>query len=1180
MKLRQKVKKIKTRKREPWRLILPIVAILAVGSLGAYLTFSSQGATEPTFKLFAPAWRGLGGPDNKPNLPNFKRIFTSGADPNITRAAAGAGSKVYSYMLGPYTVAPYVPESIMNPDNVNKDKAGGAKVLDASAYLIGASSKRYVPYANGFKNNFLLNPESSAARNYARERVGEEIRVSTPGNQYDGVLSDSMGVAPIQSGYLNEKPMYPGTSTLWTDASRWITAQQGFLAVKKDELNKYGKALVMNGLANGDNYYREPLGVSSRALLGSTSSPSVDGAMAERIFREPHTRSDGGYDAPANWLKDVRMIADVQSRGIDGYWWTKCWSVSAVVDSGGSTDSCRREGGGSEARITKIRRYTVASFLMGAGSKSYYNFDADKYEGTGKGNAAEWYGSDYNKAMALGTHTSAFSKAGNVYKRDFSNGLAVVNPEGSAQTINLGSTKYTNFEGATVTGNYTLGANTGDVLLKSGSGSGGDTVAPNISRTAPAAGATISATLTAKGTASDNVAVTKVELLIDGAVKGTDLNAGDGVSISMDSKTLSNASHTLALKAYDAAGNAKQTADITIAVANGTPPPDPTITAFTANPNPVTAGGKSWLSWTTTGTTTCSINPDGVKNTSVFTWQTPALTTVGTKNYTLDCINSASKHVTKKLALTVKAPATAPTKPVLTASKTSISPGQSSTLSWTSTGATSCTLNPGSLTTTGPTGSRVVSPTSTTSYTVTCKNSAGSTASDAVKITVSSAPEPPAAPVIVSFTADPARIEEGQQSTLSWSTSNVRAGGCRLAPSPLSSTDPNGSWSTPTLTTSMSYTLTCVNSANVATSKSVSVNVADKPTPDAPDPDDPDIDDGSWDDETLYDEDGEGIDNGSYDEDLSGLAVLDPTNITDEEKIANIEHVEYYLGEELLQYDDTEPFALDTTLLKNGTYTITEKTYYLDGSTSEITRTVDIQNDASVGGERSEGLSGVKLGVGIGMSLLLIAGLAGGYLYLRKRHLMPAVESGKLLALLPWRRKHNDQADDTSYTPESLASSLGAGTVFSPTDATDETLVTPPTAYTDSLYSDAQAVASTTAEPDQTTPNTTSQFETAQPDASPTVGLADASGGGNDADIVDASGNLITPAAATPDNPAETIVPTEHVAVTPEDEPPAPEAVAPEQPTNPDSSTNQTAPPPIEIEPPKPEDEPRSPNWG
>ena len=57
-------------------------------------------ADEPTFKLFAPAWRQLGGDANKGNVKYFKDIFTNMNPATIPGKAEG--TKVYKYTLGPY----------------------------------------------------------------------------------------------------------------------------------------------------------------------------------------------------------------------------------------------------------------------------------------------------------------------------------------------------------------------------------------------------------------------------------------------------------------------------------------------------------------------------------------------------------------------------------------------------------------------------------------------------------------------------------------------------------------------------------------------------------------------------------------------------------------------------------------------------------------------------------------------------------------------------------------------------------------------------------------------------------------------------------------------------------------------------------------------------------------------
>jgi hypothetical protein len=91
-----------------------------------------------------------------------------------------------------------------------------------------------------------------------------------------------------------------------------------------------------------------------------------------------------------------------------------------------------------------------------------------------------------------------------------------------------------------------------------------------------------------------------------------------------------------------------------------------------------------------------------------------------------------------------------------TATPSSITSGQSSTLSWSVTGATSLRLNPGNITVTGQT-SRSVSPTSTTTYTLTATNNAGSLARS-VMVTVN-LPPPPGVFLLAPYTGPFTEVE-------------------------------------------------------------------------------------------------------------------------------------------------------------------------------------------------------------------------------------------------------------------------------------------------------------------------------------------------------------------------------------------------------------------------------------
>jgi len=101
-----------------------------------------------------------------------------------------------------------------------------------------------------------------------------------------------------------------------------------------------------------------------------------------------------------------------------------------------------------------------------------------------------------------------------------------------------------------------------------------------------------------------------------------------------------------------------------------------------------------------------------------------------------------------------------------------IAPGESSTLSWTVQGATRVEIDPG-IGSVALSGSRVVSPTATTVYTLVATNAAGKTASVTVHVVVSGIPSPSGMPVVNSFSAAPSTISADGSATLSWSVSDA-----------------------------------------------------------------------------------------------------------------------------------------------------------------------------------------------------------------------------------------------------------------------------------------------------------------------------------------------------------------------------------------------------------------------
>src|SRR5205809_492696 len=127
-----------------------------------------------------------------------------------------------------------------------------------------------------------------------------------------------------------------------------------------------------------------------------------------------------------------------------------------------------------------------------------------------------------------------------------------------------------------------LEASTASVI--SGAPGTSDTVPPTVSLTAPANGVTVTgSTVTVSANASDNVGVARVQFRLDGANLGAALTTPP-YSISWNTTTATNASHTLTAQAFDAAGNVGSSAPVTVTVSNVASPPPPPPPAPTRSP--------------------------------------------------------------------------------------------------------------------------------------------------------------------------------------------------------------------------------------------------------------------------------------------------------------------------------------------------------------------------------------------------------------------------------------------------------------------------------------------------------------------------------------------------------------------------------------------------------------------
>ena len=95
----------------------------------------------------------------------------------------------------------------------------------------------------------------------------------------------------------------------------------------------------------------------------------------------------------------------------------------------------------------------------------------------------------------------------------------------------------------------------------------GDLLAPTVSVSGPAAGATVFGPVTLSATAADAVGVQSVQLRVDGVNVGA-ADTTSPYSIAWDSRAATNGSHTISAVALDPAGNSRTSANVAVTVTN------------------------------------------------------------------------------------------------------------------------------------------------------------------------------------------------------------------------------------------------------------------------------------------------------------------------------------------------------------------------------------------------------------------------------------------------------------------------------------------------------------------------------------------------------------------------------------------------------------------------------------
>ncbi len=246
---------------------------------------------------------------------------------------------------------------------------------------------------------------------------------------------------------------------------------------------------------------------------------------------------------------------------------------------------------------------------------------------------------------------------------------------------------------------------------------------------------------------------------------------------------------TYTMGAIGPGGNS--TESITVAVS-----PAPPMVEIFASPETIILGKSTTLTWNSSGADTCVIEPDinDVDPSGALTVEP-----VETTTYTIVAAGP-NGTATDEVTVTVNNPG-----PVVTfnADPEAIILGDSTTLSWTTEYADTCVIEPeiGSI---DLNGSLIISPTESTTYTITATGSGGTT-TQSVLVSVN-------IPATVELTIDPGSILIEETATLSWNSEHTES--CIIEPD-IGSVDLNDSIPvSPDITTT--YTITATGPGGTA----------------------------------------------------------------------------------------------------------------------------------------------------------------------------------------------------------------------------------------------------------------------------------------------------------------------------------------------------------------------------
>lgn len=286
------------------------------------------------------------------------------------------------------------------------------------------------------EKNYPGNQIMNIANHSFTDYITDQIVKNTKNKGYDAIFLDVL-CAYIYNGYYTAPPINPATGKVFTD-TEWKNGFADFISTLR---KKTDQKLIGNGIGflNGGQYY-------SKYDKAKNLLSLLDGMMIEGFVKSQINSGQISYKNESEWKKDVDMLAEIDSLGLD------VWAQVSYPEESATL---------SQADKDKLHLFSLASFLLGKGSHSYFG-----YIGGISNHETLLSDSSVNPFwnIPLGEPLNKYQVKDNIYMREYKQGIVLVNPTNNNLSINLGK-PYKKINGAAVT-QLNLNSHEGVILNK------------------------------------------------------------------------------------------------------------------------------------------------------------------------------------------------------------------------------------------------------------------------------------------------------------------------------------------------------------------------------------------------------------------------------------------------------------------------------------------------------------------------------------------------------------------------------------------------------------------------------------------------------------------------------------------------------------------------------------------